>query len=128
MTNPTSVPSVVKRNLFRLEAGSRVEAPVTRRFDRTEFTTRWSLNRLDYLPAAPESVKDMDTATVSRIVSDVILNSRLPCELVDVQEEARTWRVTIRDQQQGLISFDVTKGIRPVHVREAVQTRLESLA
>jgi hypothetical protein len=69
----------------------------------------------------------MDTATVTRIVRDVILNRRLPCELVDVQEEARTWRVTIHAEQQGLVSFDVTKGIRPVHVREAVQTQLESL-
>ena len=69
----------------------------------------------------------MDTATVTRIVRDVILNRRLPCELVDVQEDVRTWRVTIQSQQQGLVSFDVTKGIRPVHVREAVQTRLESL-
>ena len=128
MTNPTFAPSVVKRNLFRLQAGLSRRGARHPTVDRTEFTTRWSLNRLDYLPAAPESVKDMDTATVSRIVSDVILNSRLPCELVDVQEEARTWLVTIRDQQQGLISFDVTKGIRPVHVREAVQTRLESLA
>jgi hypothetical protein len=69
----------------------------------------------------------MDTATVTRIVRDVILNRRLPCELVDVREEARTWRVTIQSQLQGLVSFDVTKEIRPVHVREAVQTRLESL-
>jgi len=50
----------------------------------------------------------MDTATVSRIVRDVILYRRLPCELVDVQEDVRTWRVTIRSQQQGLVSFDVT--------------------
>jgi hypothetical protein len=68
----------------------------------------------------------MDTATVTRIVRDVIVSRRLPCELVLVEEDPRTWRVTIRDQQQGLVSFDVTKGI-PVHVREAVRTRLESL-
>ena len=69
----------------------------------------------------------MDTATVGRIVRDVILNRRLPCELVDVQEEARTWRVTIDSKHEGLISFDVTKGIVAVHVREAVQAQLESL-
>jgi hypothetical protein len=69
----------------------------------------------------------MDIATVSRIVQDVILNRRLPCELVDVREDTRTWRVTIRDQQQELVSFGVTKGILAVHVREAIETRLESL-
>jgi len=69
----------------------------------------------------------MDTATVGRIVRDVILSRRLPFQLVDVQEKARTWRVSIRDQHQELVSFDVTKGIVAVHVREAVQTQLESL-
>jgi hypothetical protein len=69
----------------------------------------------------------MDTATVTRIVRDVILNRRLPCDLVLVEENARTWRVTIRDQRQGLVSFDVAKGMIPVHVREAIQTQLDSL-
>jgi len=69
----------------------------------------------------------MDTATVTRIVRDVIVSRRLPCEIVDVQEDARTWRVTIRDPRQELVRFDVTKGILAVHVREAVRTQLESL-
>jgi hypothetical protein len=69
----------------------------------------------------------MDTATVARIVRDVILSRRLPCELVLVEEDARTWRVTIRHQRQAEVSFDVMKGILAVHLREAVRTRLESL-
>jgi hypothetical protein len=68
----------------------------------------------------------MDTATVTRIVRDIIVSRCLPCELVLVEEDARTWRVTIRDTRHELVSFNVTKGISAAHVREAVRTRLES--
>ena len=66
----------------------------------------------------------MTIATVAKIVRDLIREHELPCELVLVQDDARTFRVTIRADGHRLVSFDVAKGI-PHHVREAIRAQLE---
>ncbi len=66
----------------------------------------------------------MDTATVTRIIRDIIATERLSCELVLVQADARTWRVTVRGSWRQLVSFDVPKGT-PAHVHDVVRAQLD---
>ena len=68
----------------------------------------------------------MDITTVARIVRSIITDHGLPCALVLVQEDAQTFRITIRDEGHHVIRFDVVKGTA-AHVREAVLAQLEPL-
>jgi hypothetical protein len=68
----------------------------------------------------------MDVDDISRIVRDVIAAGGFPCTLLIAQMAGPVWRVTLRDDEDDLVSFDVAIGLSPAHVREAVQKHLEA--
>ena len=66
----------------------------------------------------------MDTTRVGRIVRDIVVQGGFLCEVVTIHEDPRSWRVTIRDEGERLVTFDVPKGT-PVQLREAIVDALD---
>ena len=70
-------------------------------------------------------LQPVDIDRVGRIVRDIVLQGGFSCEVVAVHDDPRSWRVTVRDEGQRLVTFAVPKGT-PVQVREAIVNALDS--